>query len=205
MKRSYLITGIASPAVYAFTVFLGGVLWQDYSHVNQAISELTATGAPFRLTLNILFTISLILAVIFAVNALRFVRQFNKKVLTAGMGALLTVTTLSLLWAFFPMDPHGAEPTTAGIIHLVLAGIVSPLTIISPVLVWVGFRKIADFQGYAVYSLLSAILIFVTGILTVFSAQSGATFFGVYERLTIGSYQQWMAGSALFFYLRWKG
>ena len=47
MKRAYLLSGVASPLIYAFTVILGGVLWHDYSHASQAISELTAAGAPF--------------------------------------------------------------------------------------------------------------------------------------------------------------
>jgi len=47
VKRAYLLSGVASPLIYAFTVILGGVLWHDYSHASQAISELTAAGAPF--------------------------------------------------------------------------------------------------------------------------------------------------------------
>lgn len=202
MKRTYLLSGVAAPLVYAFTVILGGALWRDYSHISQAISELTAAGAPFRLPLNILFSISLVLAAVFALAAYHYVSRYNIRLLKASMGILLTITVLSFLWAFFPMDPRGAEATVQGIIHLVLAGIVSPLTIICPILVGLGFRKIEGFKGYAAYSLLSAALILATGALAALSTQNDAAYLGVYARLTIGSYQQWFLCSALIFYAR---
>lgn len=203
MKRCYVITGIVAPVLYGFTVILGGFLSYDYNHKIHAISELTVLGAPFRLPLNILFSISLILATVFSVNAVHYVKQFNSKLLSRGMRILLAVSVLSLLWAFFPMDPRGSETTIQGIIHLFLAGIVSPLTIACPILVGLGFRKIRKFKGYALFSLVSGVLIFITGIIAVVSTQYDATYLGIYERLTIGSYQLWMGVSALFFYLRW--
>ena len=69
--------GIATPALYAFTVVLGGLLSHDYNHTTQAISELTAMGVPFRLPLNLFFSLSLIMAAVFALIAFHYVRQFN--------------------------------------------------------------------------------------------------------------------------------
>ena len=199
MKKIYLATGIAAAALYAFTVVLGGLLAQDYNHATQAISELTALGAPFRLPLNLLFSLSLIMAAVFSLSAFHYVRQFNSKLLKTGMGILFAISVLSMLWAFFPMDPRGAEASVRGIIHLALAGVVSPLTIVCPILVGLGFRKVEKFKGYAFYSLVSGLLIMITGIVTVVSTQYDAAYLGIYERLTIGSYQQWMAVSALVF------
>ncbi len=203
MKRICLFTGISAPLLYAFTVILGGILWSDYNHFSDAISELTATEAPYRLPLNILFSISLVLATLFAVTAFLFVGRFGNRLLKAGMTILIAITVLSFLWAFFPMDPRGEEITVRGMVHLILAGIVSPMTIISPILVGLGFRKIQVFRGYAVYSLISATLILVTGLMAVLSVQSNVAYLGLFERLTIGSYQQWMGISALVFYRQW--
>jgi len=200
LNTVYLLTGIAAPLIYAFTVILGGILWRDYSHVSQAISELTATDAPYRLPLNILFSISGILAALFAGSAYFYVKKFKSALLQAAMGIFLIITILSFLWAFFPMDPRGAEATVQGVIHLVLAGIVSPLTILCPILVGFGFRKIEGFEAYSMYSLISAAVILVTGVLAVISANYEAVYLGVYTRLTIGSYQLWVALSAMMLY-----
>lgn len=199
MKKIFLATGIAAPSLYGFTVVLGGWLSQDYDHTIQAISELTALGAPLRLPLNLLFSLSLILAAVFALSAFHYVRQFNSKLLRTGTGILLAISVLSMLWAFFPMDPRGAETSVKGVIHLALAGIVSPLTIVCPILVGLGFRKVEKFKVYALYSMVSGVLIMITGIMAVVSTQYDAAYLGIYERLTIGSYQQWMAVSALVF------
>ncbi len=204
MKRVCLVAGISAPLLYVFTVILGGILWPGYSHFSEAISELTVRGAPHRLPLNILFSISLILATLFAITAFLFVRQFGNRLLRAGMVILITITVLSFLWAFFPMDPRGAEATSRGIVHLILAGVVSPLTIISPTLVGVGLRKTEEFRDYTIYSLVSAALILATGLTAVLSIQYGDAYVGLFERLTIGSYQQWMGISALVFFRRWR-
>lgn len=66
------------------------------------------------------------------------------------MWVLLTISILSFLWAFSPMDPRATDTTIQGVIHLILAGIVSPLTIICSVLVGLGFRKINRFKGYTI-------------------------------------------------------
>ncbi len=200
MKRIYLLSGVVSPFLYTFTVILGGLLWHDYSHTSQAISELTAAGAPFRLTLNILFSISLLLACCFAITSLQYIKQYNNRSLNISMWILFTISILSLLWAFFPMDPRGADTTIQGVVHLILAGIVSPLTIICPVLVGLGFRKINKFKGYTIYCLISAAIILVTGVIAALSTQNESAYMGIYARLTIGSYQQWLAVTALFFY-----
>ncbi len=204
MKKMCLIAGVSSPVMYAFTVILGGILWPGYSHLSDAISELTATGAPFRFSLNVLFSASLILGAFFAVIAFRFVKRFRIRLVRTGMGILVLITILSFLWAFFPMDPREAEATFRGIVHLILAGVVSPLTIISPTLVGLGLRKIEEFRAYAIYSLVSAAFILATGLTAVLSIQYGDAYVGLFERLTIGSYQQWMGISALVFYHRWR-
>ena len=200
VKRSYLLMGLAGPLLYGFTVLLGGWLWEEYDPTAQAISELTAVGAPFKLPLDILFSLSLLLTAGFALAAWQLVRPFGSRLLKVGIGLIFVIAALSFLWAFFPMDPRGAEVTIPGIIHLVLAGIVSPLTILCPILVGRGAGNITGLEGYSIYSHVSGLLIFAFGLL---AAGSGGTYLGVYTRLTIGFYQLWIAVTALVFYLCW--
>ncbi|MCR3922701.1 MAG: DUF998 domain-containing protein [Firmicutes bacterium] len=200
MKKHYHLFGIVAPSLYIATVILGGFLQRDYSHTDQAISELTTSGAPYALQLNVLFTISGIMATIFAWSAYFYVSKFNSRLLKLAMGTLITVTLVSLVWPLFPMDARGAEQTAHGIIHLALAGIVSPLTILCPALTAVGFMQIEGFKGYVIASFIFSSIILITGILAVHSTQIGAANLGIYTRLTIGTYQLWMAYSAAVFY-----
>ena len=200
MKDRMLLLGVASPVLYALTVILGGALWAEYDHIRQAISELTAAGAPHQLPLNILFSIALICAGVFAGAAIRYVGRFRQRLLSGGMYILLIITVLSFVWAFFPMDPRGAEPTVRGQIHLLLAGIVSPLTILCPLAVGLGLRSVPWFQKYRVYCYITAAIILVTGLVAAMSAVSVSPYMGLYARLTIGTYQQGLAGTAMVVY-----
>ncbi|MGI6037856.1 MAG: DUF998 domain-containing protein [Limnochordia bacterium] len=199
INKGLLMAGLASPVLYGGTVILGGFLTPGYSHRYHAISELTASGAPAAMVLNILFTLSLFLALIFGIGALSVLGRFKVQTLNNGIGLLVVIALLSLLWPLFPMDPRGAETSIGGIIHLVLAALVAPMTILCPLLVGLGSRKLTSRRGYPVYSVVSAAIILIAGLAAVGSTGPGALL-GVYERVTIGAYQQWMAGTALFLY-----
>ena len=199
MKKYFFLSGIIAPVVYLFTVILGGVMWKEYSHLTHAISELTASGSPNRDFLNILFSISGLFGIFFAISAFIYARKTGPKLIKISMGILIIITVLSFLWPLFPMDERDAEITIRGIIHLVLAGIVSPLTIICPLLTGFGFRKIDGFRCYGTYSIISAIIILISGGLAAYSASNGAINLGLYERITIGTYEQWMFFTAIKF------
>jgi hypothetical membrane protein len=47
VQKLYPIFGILAPLLYISAVLLGGLLRSDYSHLSNAISELTVTGAPY--------------------------------------------------------------------------------------------------------------------------------------------------------------
>ena len=84
-----LLAGMAAPLVYAATVILGGLLTPDYSHVDQAISELTATGALRRGQVEMGFVFYNVLVVLFAVGLLfrtrHWSRMFRWGSLTVGL------------------------------------------------------------------------------------------------------------------------
>ena len=46
MRRGLLACGVASTALYALTDLLGGLSYPGYDFSSQAISELSAIGAP---------------------------------------------------------------------------------------------------------------------------------------------------------------
>jgi hypothetical protein len=113
------------------------------------------------------------------------------------MGILVAIQVLSFSWGFFPMDPLGAEATFAGTMHNVLGGVVAMATIVMPLLMGLGLRRLDDFNRYAVYSFISSAIIFVSGLTGVILAGQGVHLFGLFERITIGTYEVWIFVTAL--------
>ena len=95
------------------------------------------------------------------------------------------------------MDPLGAETTFAGTMHNVLGGVVALATIVMPLLMGLGVRRLNGFNRYATYSFISSTIIFISGLTGVILAGQGIQLFGLFERITIGSYEAWIFVTAL--------
>ena len=95
------------------------------------------------------------------------------------------------------MDPMGSVPTFAGTMHNVFGGVVAFATILMPLFMGLGLRHSNAFQGYAVYAFITSGIIFVSGLTGVILAGQGFPVFGLFERITIGSYEVWIFVTAL--------
>jgi len=197
MFRKILIScGIAAPVLYVVTAIVGAALRPDYSHIINAISELLSNGAPNKAILDVVFNIYNALLLAFAIGAYSILKN-SPRVSRVAMGVLIGIQLLSFSWGFFPMDPLGAEATFAGTMHNVLGGIVALATIVMPLLMGLGFRHSDNFKKYAVYSFITSTIIFVSGLTGVILAGQGVLVFGLFERITIGSYEVWTFVTAL--------
>ena len=109
-----------------------------------------------------------------------------------------------MLTLFFPEDPIGAQVSTIGILHIVLAGLSSITTMGSMLLLGLWFRRANATAGLGVYSLVSVGFVFVTGgLLVVLGIHSPVA--GLVERLTIGGFLQWLFVIAVFLSRQRKG
>ena len=197
MLRKILVScGIAAPVLYIITAIVGAALRPDYSHIVNAISELLSNGAPNKAVLDIVFNIYNALLLAFAIGAYSVMKTFPR-ISKVAMGILIGIQVLSFSWGFFPMDPLGAEATFAGTMHNVLGGVVAMATIVMPLLMGLGVRKLDSFNRYAVYSFISSAVIFVSGLTGVSLAGQGVHLFGLLERITIGSYELWIFVTAM--------
>jgi hypothetical protein len=61
-----------------------------------------------------------------------------------------------------------------------------------PLLMGLGLRQVDGFQGYAKYSFISSAIIFVSGLTGVILAGQGVQLFGLFERITVGTYEIWI-------------
>ena len=197
MLRKVLVScGITAPVLYVITAIIGAALRPDYSHIVNAISELLSNGAPNKAILDVVFNIYNALLLVFAIGAYSVMKTFPR-ISKVSMGILIGIQVLSFSWGFFPMDPLGAEATFAGTMHNVLGGVVAMATIVMPLLMGLGVRHMDGFNHYAVYSFVSSAIIFVSGLTGVILAGQGVHLFGLFERITIGTYEVWIFVTAM--------
>lgn len=192
MKKRLYALGILTPLLYIFTVVLGGALWPDYSHVRQAISELTMAGAPNLALMDALFTIYGILLLTFSIGfSLRWGKAGNRPLTISG-ATLAVCAAAGLAMKFFRQDPIGEPLTFTGMMHLILAGITSLGTIFAIFFAAAGFRKLPYGAGLQIFSLVMGSIVLLSGGLTAAGTTQLPAIFGILERTTIGSFMLWL-------------
>jgi hypothetical membrane protein len=201
MKKLLILCGILAPVVYLATVVLGGVLRPGFCHIGQAISELLAAGAPNKALLDTLMAIYNVLSGLCALGLLLVVRASRQvRGRTSGILAaliLLAGAVFGLVTLVFPQDVPGTAVTTAGTLHLILAGGSSLTSMLTILLFGFWFRGTPNLKPFGVYSFISVALVFVSGGLAAASAAGVSPILGLAERITIGCYLQWLFVIAL--------
>ena len=199
--RNLTLLGAVGALFYALHVVLGGILWEGYNHIMQPISDLTAAGAPDRVLLSRITLVYALCSIIFAVCAYLYLRSDVPRVTKAGMITFFAMQMVSLSYSWFPQDLPGAAVTFAGTMHLVVTGLIVPLTICSPLLIGLGLRKLPRFRNFAVYSIITSIMLFLAGGTTAMLFANKLPYFGLFERINIGSLQIWMLVFSLVLFL----
>ncbi len=192
MKKSYAIFGIIGPIVYIFAVFIGVALRNDYSQITNTISELTLANAPNKLLLDVLFSFYNISLLIFGFGAYLDSNIDDSKKYKVASIFLALIGLLGLSMYFFPQDPRGAASTVGGTLHIILAGIISPLTIISIFLMGLSFRKYSELKLFVTYSYLSGVIVLVSGGIAAVSIANNSIYGGLFERVTIFTFMIWV-------------
>jgi hypothetical protein len=190
-KAIILKSGMLAVMIYLLHVLLGGFLWKDYSHLQQPISDLTASGAPNRNLLLLITNIYGVLALIFAFSftAIKS-RKYHRLVFWGGISFVL-MHIVSISYAFFPQDLPGSETTFTGTMHLIVTALIVPFTILSPLLIGFGFMKSHEHRLLGNFSIACGALIFVFGGLSGLFYANHLPYFGLVERLNIGTLQVW--------------
>jgi hypothetical protein len=190
IRKILLVCGILSTVLYIGTDIALSMSLEGYRYADQAISELSAIGAP---------TTPLWVAMQFLYNPLLI--AFGIGVwLSAGGKRSLRVTGIFLavwgiigfLWLLFPMSQRGVgERSFNDLMHLVMSGITVLLIIL-----FIGFGSGARGKGFRIYSILTILAMLVFGALMSPQAaqiDAGSTpWMGVYERVMIYVYLIWM-------------
>ena len=91
----------------------------------------------------------------------------------------------------FPQDLPGNEVTFPGKMHMIVTVLIVPLTILSPLLIGAGMRKTNEHKKLGAFSIYCSILIFISGGLAGIFFAKNISYFGLVERLNIGTLQVW--------------
>ena len=196
MKRNFLLfCGLAAPLLYTAAVIFGATIRPGYNHIQYAISELAAAGAPNKSLMDALFSLYNLLVMAFAVGLFRLAAH-HREYAVKGSGqwgaALVGLVGLSgFAMFFFPQDPAGTALTFGGTLHMVFAGVASLGSIAAVLVTGFWFKSNAEMRPYWIYSLVSSLIILVSGGLTAAGMANGVAYFGLLERVTIGTLELW--------------
>jgi hypothetical membrane protein len=197
MWKKLTVFGIAGALAYVLHVVLGGILWKGYNHLMQPISDLTANGAPDRALLSVITLIYGLFSIMFSISAFMYLKSFAPKIAKTGMIIFMAMHLVSITYGLFPEDLPGSSLTFLGTMHIVVTILIIPLTILSPILVGTGLRKVNGYKGFGIYSIITGIIIFIAGGTTAVFFANKLPYFGLVERINIGTLQLWMFLTAL--------
>jgi hypothetical protein len=167
----------------------------DYNRIDQAVSELSATGAPTRRFLVRMLPAFAGLAVAYGIGVCKAARG-RRSLRAAGLVLLATGAT-NVAWLPLPMSARGAiargEASSSDTGHLILSGLT-----VAEILALLGAGSGAFGSLFRMYSLGSAAVVLLSGALTARQASHLANGqptpgMGLYERISIGAWLQWMA------------
>jgi hypothetical membrane protein len=200
LRNVLLISGILASLLYVATDILAGMLWEGYRFSSQAISELSAIGAPTRplvVTLGIIYDV-LLIAFGFCVWVIAG-RQRRRALRLVG-GVLVGIGAIGFVWApFFPMHLRGAEMTFTDTMHWAIAGVAVLLILVMIALGAIAYRR----RWFRLYSIVTLVTLLVVGMWSIFvggaqiAAEQSTPFFGLMERITVYGYLAWVAVLAI--------
>jgi hypothetical protein len=193
LSRVLLTCGVLYSLLYVIVNdVVAATLYRGYSRISQAISELSATGAPTRPLLTATLPISTILMIAFGIGVWRSAR--GRRALRATGVVLGTFSVTGILWLPFPMTSRDemVKGTMAvnDVGHIVLTA-VTVLFILAQIV----FGAAAFGKRFRAYSLVTAATVLVFGALTGVQSSHlpGPTpWMGLLERISIGAWLLWM-------------
>ncbi len=113
-ERILFLAGILGPIIYIFNVILGDIITPNYSHIKNAVSELTQRGAPNIVILSTLFVVSAILILLFGIAIMMRYKHRNRRLYAGGVLIVIYGIFAALLASIIPQDPLGGETTFPG-------------------------------------------------------------------------------------------
>ena len=191
IQRALLLAGLLSSCTYIAADLLAAAQFPGYSLADQAISELSAIGAPTRrfwLLMSVPYS-TLLLA--FGIGVIRAAGPRDRLNVVGGM---LTAFGLSgFLWVFFPMHQRGAAGSWQDVGHMAMS-----VATVLLLLLYIGLGAFSLGRRFRIYSLTTLAGI-VAGSAVTFTwaprlaAGVETPWLGLVERGLVYAYLLWIA------------
>jgi hypothetical protein len=186
-----LFCGIFSSLLYVSMDVIAGMIYYGYSFNSQAISELSAIGAPTRLFWIVMSFFFNPLVIAFGVGVWLYAGR-KRSLQIAGI-LLALWGALGFVWLFFPMHMRGAiggSATDTG--HLVLSAVTVLL-----MTMFISFGSGASGKLFRIYSILTILVMLSFGAYVGtqaprVAAQLPTPWMGVMERVSVFSPMLWV-------------
>jgi hypothetical membrane protein len=188
--RVLLACGIGSSLLYLATDLVASSLLPGYRYAHQAVSELSAIGAPTRTMWQASGALYEVLLIAFAWGVWRAAsHQRSLRVLAV---LVVCIGVLGIIWGFFPMHGRGTTPTESDRVHAVIAGI-NVILVLSGI-----FVSTRIGPRFRIYAIASAILMLVAGAATFLyvpriDARLPTPGLGLVERVNVYGYLVWIS------------
>lgn len=185
--HALLSCGIISALLYVATDLAASQHYPGYSMRAQAVSELFAIGAPTQAVVALLFSVSSILLLAFALGIWRTAEHRWQRVLAVSFGGSATIGLL--LWIAFPMHMRGDPRSFTDTMHLALAS--NPFVLLTLVVVLVSYRGRFRSYTWLTLVLMLGLAIPAFGYADALDANLPTPWLGALERASQYTYQLW--------------
>lgn len=191
LLRALLLGGVLSSVLYVGIDVVGALTYPNYNYLAQAISEMSAIGAPTGDLLAPLYRAWSLLFIAFATGV--WIAGRARQPLRLSAGFMLAVAIVGSGFALFPMSQRSAEPSFSDTVHLVVAGL-TMLLLSGAILV--GARSLE--RGFQRYSIATVAVMLVFFVLTMRDAPNVAAdlptpYMGLNERVSMAAWLLWIA------------
>lgn len=201
MKNRILILGGAlAPIIYIVASIIGGLLLPEYSHIKDSVCDLLRTGAPNKALLDTLMIISNLLTILGCYGVIVTHKKNMNRLVNAGVILMLVAGVLSFLSSKVFILPTQDEMTISGIIHITIVGVSALITMVVTLLIGFVIHKHEGWKFFKIYSIITFLVIFISGGLSPVIAAKGIPLMGLFERLAVGAYFQWVIVLFVKFY-----
>ena len=211
IRRVLLVCGIAAALVQIGPDIIGGMLlYPGYSFVSQAISELSAIGAPTRPLLVPFAPIYSAFQVAFGLGIWlhkdHYENNNNGRRQRPWLRALgvtqIIIGIVAISWMPFPMHMRGEETSFTDTMHNAFAAVQVMFILTSLGLGTIAYAK----KPFGYYSLGTLVTLVALGSLSFLIAgqvvpQELGNYFGIWERITVYGYMAWVMMLAILLLL----
>jgi len=188
---------VAAVIFYVLAVIVGGMITPGYDHIYNTISELSIPGQPDRWIINSLFTLYNLSLFLFAFGCFQFIHLRQQKTVRLIFMLVMILAVLGIAFIIFPLDVRCVETTTTGTVHIILAALTSPITIICTVLMGIILIENKEFHGWGIIFVILSALIFISGGATAYGVAANLVYGGLLERITIGVFLLWITALSI--------